>query len=547
MRGPRLRAVALALIVLGLMALALVPQYPGFWVCLSTAGWLALLIYGPSKLRSDLASLFRPPRRSATLRAVSVVLVVSGLMGAGVLGSRLPVFNLAGPVQAALEPSTLDLVRKIESETTMEAFVSRADREARAKRLLDLYQRGSSKIKASVSRAESKAMDEGGGLRLAPPDSVVIASGAFREVVSPISQTAINASLRRLIAPNRLVLNLMGDGEKSALDASPMGLSRWADSLQASKIHLKDCHWAGPALPPEAWAAHALILAGPRRPLGEEREAALMDYLAKGGKLMILQDPMVVGFGSGALAPLGLAMPWGLVVDPDATWAGTEDFFIISRDFPAHPATLGLTQPVVWPLAGAVAAAAPKNSEASGAGASKNGPSAGEVPESGSAEAAMVDGEGVGGGSANPGPPASDPLSHTWSVALSSGAAWLETDRASLADRSHRYQAKLDLPGPVTLASATSVAGGGRLFLAADADLAANGFISYAGNMAFLDNALYWLMGAQDELAPPSGAIWLDLTHAKARALFWIPIVIWPAAALLFWFRRHVKRRRQSV
>jgi hypothetical protein len=384
---------------------------------------------------------------------------------------------------------------------------------------LGLYERASSKISVNVSRSPAA---EGADLVLSRPDSVEVVSGSFREVISPVAQVPINAALRRLSAPNRLVLNLMGDGEKSVLDSSPMGLSLWAESLQNSKIYLKDCVWAGEALPPEAWAAHALILAGPRRPLGEERERALMDYLEKGGKLLALQDPMVVGLSQGALAPLGLDLPWGLLVAPDATWAGTEDFFIVSRDFPAHPITAGLSQPVVWPLAGAVAA----------------------TPAAGGGQAGQ--GESGPGGPGEAGPEEGEPLSHTWVLALTSDAAWLETDRASLAGRSHRYQAGADLPGPLALASATSIAGGGRLALAADADLAANAFIAYAGNLAFLDNMLYWLLGAQEELPAPPAIAWLDLTHAKARALFWIPVVLWPLAVVLAWGRCYLGRRRRA-
>jgi hypothetical protein len=127
---------------------------------------------------------------------------------------------------------------------------------------------------------------------------------------------------------------------------------------------------------------------------------------------------------------------------------------------------------------------------------------------------------------------------------MSSDVAWLETDGPSLRDRSHRYQAGVDLPGPVTLASATTLAGGGRLVLAADADLAANSFIVYAGNLAFLQSALYWLLGAQEELQPGFEVHWLDLTHSRARALFWIPTVIWPVLVFLAWRFYYVRRRR---
>jgi hypothetical protein len=256
-----------------------------------------------------------------------------------------------------------------------------------------------------------------------------------------------------------------------------------------------------------------------------------MEYLARGGKLLILQDPMVAGFNAGALAPYGLSMPWGLAVDPGAAWAATEDFFLVSRDFPAHPLTMGLTQPVVWPLAGALVASAPPE------GAAPVGPG-------GTGDPAPSAADGLAGTEADAGAAETGPASHTWAVALSSEAAWLETDRTSLAGRTHRYQPGGDLPGPLVLASATTIEGGGRLVLAADADLAANAFISYAGNQALLNSMVFWLLGAQEDLAPPPPTAWLDITHAKARALFWIPTVIWPLAVLLWWYRRYLRRRR---
>jgi hypothetical protein len=79
----------------------------------------------------------------------------------------------------------------------------------------------------------------------------------------------------------------------------------------------------------------------------------------------------------------------------------------------------------------------------------------------------------------------------------------------------------------------------------ADADLASNGFITFAGNQALLDGALYWLLEAA-EPPPPPRVVWLDLTHAKARALFWIPTVIWPLVVVWIWYLRHRRRRRAA-
>ncbi|MDR1486391.1 MAG: hypothetical protein LBT62_00125, partial [Deltaproteobacteria bacterium] len=350
-------------------------------------------------------------------------------------------------------------------------------------------------ITASIVQAEGLAEVDHGEIKVVRAESALISAGDFSETVSPIIQSTINASLRRLISPNRLVFNLIGEGEKSVLDRSPMGLSRWAGSLMESKIFLQDLAWPGPKLPPEALAADALLLAGPRRPLGEGKEQALIDYLSNGGKLMILHDPLVVGLDPQALNPVGLSLAWGLTVDPEETWAGTDDYFIVGQNFPAHPLTLGLIQPVVWPLAGAI----------------------------NSLEDFSQD--------------ADNPLTgHTWAVAMSSESSWLETDLTSISKRNHRFQADQDANGPLVLATATSLTGGGRLGLTADADLVANGFLPYAGNLNFVNNMLFWLIGAEDDLAVPSSGAWLDITNAKAMLLFWLPTVLWPITVVAVWY-----------
>jgi hypothetical protein len=384
---------------------------------------------------------------------------------------------------------------------------------------MGLYSNFSDKIAASVVQAEGRTQIDGGEIRLAESETVRISSDSFSQTVSPINQRTINASLRRLISPYRTVYNLMGQGTKSVSDPSSMGLSLWAKSLVESKIYLLDLHWPGPQLPPEAAAANALVLAGPRSPLGEEREKALIDYLKSGGRLFILHDPLVAALDSSMLESLGLSMPLGLVVDPDSAWAGTNDFFIVSRDFPAHPLTMGLKRPVVFPLAGAIFPV-------------KGGTNTHE--DKNEKEASQ----------SNENTFSSRLSGHSWAVARTSDVAWLETDRSSIADNSFRYQKDQDILGPLTLASATSLTSGGRLIFTADADLAANGFIVFGGNLEFLNNSIFWLLEAQEDLATRSSGAWLDIDRFKARILFWVPTVFWPGLCLSLWLTFYYRRRR---
>jgi hypothetical protein len=540
----------LFILFLALTGLALAPSIPGLWGPPLAVSLIILPLKGPKAIRRDLEEFFGPRNRGFLKSALVLVMILATLLAVGSL-TRLPVFNLAAPEEAVLPPETLALLGRLTSPVIIKARLARDTNLGPVRHLMDLYQRGSSLITTSVSLAEGQTDDLSGEISLAKADSVLITTDGFAETVSPISRFTIDRSLRRLLSPNRLVFNLMGDGEKSVFDQSPMGLSRLADSLVNRKIYLQDLAWPGPGLPAEALAANALLLSGPRTPLGEERQKALIDYVIGGGKLFILQDPMVAGFDTSSLSIFGLDMALGLVVDPEAAWAGTEDRFIVGRDFPAHPITLGLEQPVIWPLSGAMILADQRTENTQADGGEEEVPLLKLVQEP---DQAVGDGEGTqtpapaGLFSPPPGEEKTEKiLFHTWAVAISSEASWLETDLPSIGRGAHRYQADEDRSGPLVLATATSVNGGGRLAVAADADLAANGFISYGGNLAFLTNTLFWLMGAEDDL-PPSGqrGIALHINHSRAKFLFWIPLVFWPLMALSVWFLYYRRRRSRS-
>ena len=551
---------------LALLGLALFPGIPGFWALPLALSLIILPIKGPSALLKDFRGFFGPQNRGLTKSSLVLALTLAILLATG-SATFLPTINLAAPKEAVLPEETLPLVAKLDGPVTFKARLGRESARGPVQHLMDLYQRASRHIMATVEQADGQSEKRNSEVTVVRPNTLLIEAQGFSETVSPISRFAIDRSLRRLLSPNRLVYNLMGDGEKSVLDQSPAGLSRWAASLIGDKIYLLDLAWPGDALPPEAPLAGALVLAGPRTPLGPEREKALMDYVIGGGKLLILQDPMVAGFDPAALSVFGLDMPLGLAVDPEAAWAGTQDRFIVGREFPAHPITLSLEQPVVWPLSGALTLADPAATPAPVDNRdipvlTLANPTGGPAPVVDDDIPVLRLGQDPTNGSvlAEPAPsetakpavsatPASDdpPIRfHTWAVALSSEASWLETDLDSIATGDHRYQAGQDQNGPLVLSTATSVSGGGRLAIAADADLAANGFIGYGGNAAFLTNALFWLMGAEDDLpATERRGIALIINHRRAQLLFWIPSVFWPMLALIVWYVRYRSRRRE--
>jgi hypothetical protein len=150
-----------------------------------------------------------------------------------------------------------------------------------------------------------------------------------------ITSRGLAEAFNRLVSPSALIYNLVGQGEKLALDPSPLGLSLWTESLERRKVFLKDHVW-GPNSPLPKGAA-ALILAGPKVPLDPDKTADLIIFLAQGGKLLVLTDPLSPGLDPATFSEIGLTLAKGLVADPETAWAGTDDFFPVSLTFPPSP------------------------------------------------------------------------------------------------------------------------------------------------------------------------------------------------------------------
>jgi hypothetical protein len=569
---------------LGLAFLVVLPRIPGFYVVSLSLGLVFLLIYAPSNLGALLSDLPRGGLRGLALRALLGLALFLAVLAAGSV-TALPSLNVAAPAQAGLSPATLAFLERIEGKVLLRAFAQDEASLARARYLLGLYSKAQPLIRTEASLAFGRAEPDPDDLRVARQDSVQVIYRGHGETVSPVTQNSINASLERLLSPPRLVLNLLGEGERSASDPSRRGLSLWQDYLGTKKIYVEDSLWE-PGEP--APKASAVILAGPRMPLPPEKEESLREFLLGGGRALLLLDPLVAAVDPSFFAGFGLSLPEGLAVDPASALAGTESSFVVVRDLPLHEITSGLSQPVLLPLSGAIGEAP--------AEAANGGPAGGAGPQArtltlvgddaeggavdggkGGAEGAVDGGEdgaegagdggqggaegagdgGKGGAEGGAAPPAQadaqaapargGPLKgETFALAMSAEGSFLETDLNSIRERDFRAD-ESDPQGPLALATATAFEGGGRLVLIADSDLASNAYIGFAGNADFLTNAMYWLLTGEGEPAAPQTGLVLTVNDFLARLFFFVPVIIWPLVVLSVWALFYHRRKKASA
>jgi ABC-type uncharacterized transport system involved in gliding motility auxiliary subunit len=246
-----------------------------------------------------------------------------------------------------------------------------------------------------------------------------------------------------------------GHGEKDPSDASEAGYSEVKSLLEKDNDEVQS--WASLGKSEVPKDADLVVVAGPRAAWLAPEAGALNRYLAGGGHVFVLLDPVIPRAGS-ARPDLGLGeilSGWGIrpqndiVVDPGNSipLLGAETVYV--NHFGSHDIVRPLQSArmaVVLPLARSVEAASSSH--------------AGYAPVK---------------------------------LLETTAEAWGETDLEHL---SAVKKDSSDVPAPLALALAVSGSGATRLVFVGDSDFAANGEIANVSNANFVLNSVHWLVGS---------------------------------------------------
>lgn len=505
MNNKVFRNLALFFLLISALGYFSAPAFLGFTVIPLALTLLFSLLTGPAQWKRDLARLTSPAGRAYALVLAALLSSLALALAAGQIRST-SLLDFSGNRAAGLAPETLKLLERLDRPVSINVHLGpQSPRLEQVRELMDSYLGHSSgKLKITYTNPQTESVDDGQGPRLVSPDTALVESEGFRENISPVSEDAINGSLSRLLHPERRLIYFLNTfGEKMIQDKGAGGLSNWAADLAGRRLLALDYYWADQS--PLPLEASALVLAGPKAPLGQWREKQLQDYVKNGGRLMLLADPLTIHFSPEFWALFGLKYADGLVIDPEATLIGADDSFVVGHDYPAHALTKGLSSPSLWPITGA-----------------------------------FIPGDNEGH---------TDLPTTIYALAMSSPSSWLESDAASFIKKDVRYQPETDIPGPLALAVAAQLENGGRLVALADSDLAANNFQGFPGNRNFISASINWLLdGESTPLKMRDESKSLALGNISARLIFWLPVVVWPSLVIVLWlafyFGRHNRRRQ---
>ena len=511
-------------IVFGAVAIRIMkPEWDQYAVYAAWTGLALVIIYTAGQWREIVEYFRRRNARYAAIASVSVLVVLGLLIAVNYLSNRRNKrWDLTANKQYSLSDQSIKLLKTVDSPVKVRVFDKETDFERYRTRLGEYEYQSGKKLAVDYIDPDKHPL-EAKQYAIEKYGTIVLEYKDRREKVASDSEQDMTTSLMKVLNPQqKKVYFLSGHGEKDPADTEKGGFSGVGDALKADnyqfdKLVLAQTH----TIPADATA---LVIAGPKTDLLEAETQAITDYLNKGGKLLVLLDPPDDIKKPAPMTQLvGLLKQWGITATQtivvDASGQSRDATIAIAARYPEHPITEGFRILTAFPLARAIV-------------------------------------------------PAMDSPQHVAkTVVETSNASWAESNFAQLEnpDQLAAEPDKGDLPGPVSIAAATSApvanaakpadtpAGGDppktpetRVVAVGDSDFATNATLFFQGNRDFLMNTVNWVAQQESQISirprdPADRRI--TLTDSQLTWLSWltivgIPLVIFGAGVFSWWKRR---------
>ena len=499
------------------------PEWQQYYNGLAIAGLVCTLLYMLSQWREIVQAFAGRQARFGTLAAASILVVLGILIAINYLSTRHNKrWDLTAAHQFSLSDQTKKVLADLKEPVKIRVF-ARSDEFERYRDRLDEYTYQSKQVSVEYIDPE-KRPGLAQQLGVTALGTIVFEyKGRNEKVNSEAEQEVTNALIKVIQGRQPKVYFTQGHGEKDTAGAQPGGYNSIVAGLTSGNFVVDKVVLAqAGAVPADA---EVLIIAGPKTDfLGPEIDA-VKAYLAKGGKLLVMLDPVLKADQPQPAGLQALLKDWGIDAGNDVILdvsgmgrlIGTDESVPVAASYPPHPITEDFRLLTAYPLARSMS---------------------------------PVDG-GVNGHTAQ-------------RIVETSSRSWAETNLKSLSGGQPAKQDEGDKPGPVALASAVSAAATAapppatppkegtapkpaetRVVAFGDSDFASNGALGVAGNRDLFLNTVNWLAQQENLIAirprdPEDRRI--TLTADQERRIFYLTVLIVPGLVLLAgvqtWWRR---------
>src|SRR3954463_2581455 len=489
---------------------------------LAIAGLFCTLLYILSQWREIGQSFSGRNARYGTLAAGSVLVVIAILGAINYLASRHNRrWDLTAAHQFTLSDQTKKVLHDLKEPVTIRVFAVTQEFPRYHDRL-DQYTYQSKLVKTEYIDLE-KQPPMGQRYGINTPGTVLFEyKGRTEKVTAEGEQDLTNGLIKAIKGRQPKIYFTQGHGEKDPSNSDRAGYSSIGTAMTNSNFVTDKIALAQvTAVPADA---DIIIIAGPRTDFFAPEIDLLKAYLARGGKLLVLLDPVLKADQPQPVLLQGLLKEWGIEAGNDVVLdvsgmgrlLNTDESVPVVINYPPHPITenfAGLL--TAYPLA-----------------------------------RSMSPIEGAAGGKS------------PQKIVQTSASSWAESDLKSLTGGQPAKADGNDKRGPVSLAVAVSAPASNppvapakdsedekkaesRIVAFGDSDFAGNNALGVQGNRDLFLNTLNWLSQDEDLIAirprdPEDRRI--TLTVNQQRLIFYLTVVIVPGLILLAgvqtWWRR---------
>ena len=408
-----------------------------------------------------------------------------------------------------LSPVTRSVLASLDGPIEVTTFTSRDERES-ATELMELFAAGSKNFHyelLDLDRNPGRAREEG----VDRYGRAILRYAGRKTIVPADREQAITAGLVRLARGRATRIGFLeGHGERDLNEVSqPIGYGHLRSGLEQEGYEIVSFTLLREGEVPED--LDLVILAGPKNDLLEREVESLEHHLDRGGRLIVLFDPLPLPNLRRFVARRGIRTDLDVIVDRSNELFGADPFTVPIPGYVPHPITQATKAPLLVAVAGS------------------------------------VDAEGSGG----------DTQGATI-LAKSADESWAIRDFARASRPHEEPRPGEDRHGPIPIAAAAWQRGesekDSRLVVIGDSDFASNGMIDLLGNRGFVLNAIGWATAVEALLAERGGSgiealrplSPLILTRTQNLYVLAALVFLQPALVLAGGFAIALNRRRRA-
>lgn len=504
------------------------PEWNQYATYMAWAGLVCVLLYMAGQWR-DVATFYQGRgARYGTMSIVSIIVFV-GILGAiNYLSARQNKrWDLTANQVYSLSDQTIKILRDLKEPVHVTVF-ERNDRQDVHKDRLDEFSYYSTKLTAEYIDPDKEPTRAGAAKIDTLPTILFDYKGRTERVTSSDEQALTNALIKVLTGTARKVYFTQGHGEKDTASSDRGGYSTALEQLKQDNFTADTLVLVQQKTVPAD--ATIVVIAGPTTDFFPPEIEALKEYVAKGGKVLVMLDPLLKGPAQPLLTQF--LADWGIRAGNDVVldasgmgqMLGTDASVPVAAQYPSHAITQGFRVITAYPMSRSMAP--------------------------------------IEGGS----------NSHTAQPLVNTSAqSWAEADIANLSSGKAQVEFnadKGDKQGPITLASASSApatvtppkpaenATPGspdapatpetRIVAVGDSDFASNMAIGISGNRDFFMNTMNWLSQQENLIAvrprqPEDRRLTLtadEQNRIMLLSLFVIPGLVFATGIYTWWKRR---------